>query len=135
MISFLASTKDNFRCLQQYLYQTEHYCSNKAECRRVQLLRYFGEVFDRKYCIENYRSVCDNCLLKVVILSFLSIDSLCDLITIFYQQNEYENVDITDEVKSILKSVEILVGPYGQKRKENIGFPQLIKIYNGIEVN
>ena len=44
---------------------TEHYCNNRAECRRVQLLRYFGEVFDPQNCAKNIRTVCDNCISKV----------------------------------------------------------------------
>jgi bloom syndrome protein len=60
-----SSNEEKFKVSLNYLYQTEHYCSNRAECRRAQLLRYFGEVFDPKKCIENIRTVCDNCISKV----------------------------------------------------------------------
>ena len=37
------------------------FCDNRTECRRVQICRYFGEVFDRNECIASIDSICDNC--------------------------------------------------------------------------
>lgn len=41
------------------------YCENKTDCRRVLQLNYFDEQFDRKHCITNKETACDNCRLKV----------------------------------------------------------------------
>ncbi|KAI0894853.1 hypothetical protein F4806DRAFT_99384 [Annulohypoxylon nitens] len=34
------------------------FCDNQSDCRRVEILRYFGETFDKEQCGKN----CDNCL-------------------------------------------------------------------------
>lgn len=41
----------------EMLQMVVQYCENRAECRRVQVLRYFGEVFPDEMC----RQSCDNC--------------------------------------------------------------------------
>ena len=44
------------------LYRVVQYCENQTECRRAQLLEYFGETgFDRASCRENEATICDNC--------------------------------------------------------------------------
>ncbi|KAF9069237.1 hypothetical protein BDP27DRAFT_1363534 [Rhodocollybia butyracea] len=40
------------------------YCLNVSDCRRVQLLQFFGEKFDRRHC----RQFCDNCSHSVEML-------------------------------------------------------------------
>lgn len=42
---------------RQMLRKMTQYCDNKSDCRRVQVLRYFSEHFDRENCEQN----CDNC--------------------------------------------------------------------------
>lgn len=43
----------------QRMDEVDAFCMNTAECRRVMLLSYFGEVFDRNSCVRG--SGCDNC--------------------------------------------------------------------------
>ena len=45
--------------------QVAYFCTNNAECRRVQILRYFGENFDSTECKRNPVTSCDNCNIKV----------------------------------------------------------------------
>lgn len=37
------------------------YCENRTDCRRALQLNYFGESFDKKECIVNKETTCDNC--------------------------------------------------------------------------
>ncbi|XP_032820002.2 recQ-like DNA helicase BLM isoform X4 [Petromyzon marinus] len=44
------------------LYSMVHFCENISECRRLQLLAYFGEKgFDPGFCRKNPTVACDNC--------------------------------------------------------------------------
>ena len=48
------------------LYRMVEYCENVADCRRHQLLSYFGEhKYDRGECGQFRGSICDNCVSKV----------------------------------------------------------------------
>lgn len=42
---------------RQMLSSMVHYCENRSDCRRVQVLAYFGEVFSKEECALT----CDNC--------------------------------------------------------------------------
>lgn len=54
------------------LYRMVSYCENAIDCRRAQQLEYFGERFDRQYCREISRAVCDVCNSSVSnVLAFL----------------------------------------------------------------
>uniref|UniRef100_A0A8C0GK84 ATP-dependent DNA helicase n=1 Tax=Chelonoidis abingdonii TaxID=106734 RepID=A0A8C0GK84_CHEAB len=49
------------------LYSMVHYCENVHECRRIQLLAYFGETgFNLNFCKEHPEVTCDNCCRKKV---------------------------------------------------------------------
>jgi bloom syndrome protein len=46
------------------VYRMSQYCDNRIDCRRAQILQYFGELFDRKKCIESkLGTICDTCIL------------------------------------------------------------------------
>lgn len=48
------------------LFRMVHYCENVADCRRSQVLHYFGEHhFDREHCNVVPGALCDNCKSKV----------------------------------------------------------------------
>ncbi|XP_020388866.2 Bloom syndrome protein homolog [Rhincodon typus] len=64
------------------LYNMVHYCENVVECRRIQLLAYFGENgFNPQFCKEHPEVACDNCLKK----------------------KNYKIRNVTDEVKNIVR--------------------------------
>lgn len=65
------------------LYRMVQYCENEADCRRVQLLEYFGENFDPALC-KNGSTPCDNCLSRV----------------------PYRSEDVTDIVQAVVQSVQ-----------------------------
>lgn len=45
------------------LHSMVHFCENAMECRRIQLLAYFGELkFNRSFCKEHADVSCDNCI-------------------------------------------------------------------------
>ncbi|XP_071297176.1 recQ-like DNA helicase BLM isoform X1 [Agelaius tricolor] len=66
------------------LYSMVHYCENVVECRRVQLLAYFGETnFNPTFCKDHPEVICDNCSRK----------------------KDYKSRDVTEDVKSIVRFV------------------------------
>ncbi|XP_066491804.1 recQ-like DNA helicase BLM [Tiliqua scincoides] len=74
------------------LYSMVHYCENVVECRRIQLLAYFGETgFDSKFCKEHPDVSCDNCGKK----------------------QDFKPRDVTEEVKSIVRFVQEHCGEKG----------------------
>lgn len=69
------------------LYRMSQYCDNRTDCRRTQILEYFGQVFDRQKCINSsMKTICDNC--KAL------------------QANEFKLVDITEEATVICRGVQ-----------------------------
>ncbi|NXQ32016.1 BLM protein, partial [Alaudala cheleensis] len=66
------------------LYSMVHYCENVLECRRVQLLAYFGETnFNPTFCKDHPEVTCDNCSRK----------------------KDYKSRNVTEDVKSIVRFV------------------------------
>ncbi|XP_054475799.1 recQ-like DNA helicase BLM isoform X2 [Anoplopoma fimbria] len=67
------------------LHSMVHFCENMMECRRIQLLAYFGELkFNRSFCKENADVSCDNCA----------------------KPNQYKIKNVTEDVKKIVRFVQ-----------------------------
>ncbi|XP_048185494.1 Bloom syndrome protein [Perognathus longimembris pacificus] len=67
------------------LYSMVHYCENITECRRIQLLAYFGENgFNPHFCKKFPDVSCDNCS----------------------KTKDYKTRDVTDDVKNIVRFVK-----------------------------
>ncbi|XP_076792788.1 recQ-like DNA helicase BLM [Arvicanthis niloticus] len=67
------------------LYSMVHYCENITECRRIQLLAYFGEKgFNPDFCKKYPDVSCDNCC----------------------KTKDYKTKDVTDDVKNIVRFVQ-----------------------------
>uniref|UniRef100_H3ACE6 RecQ-like DNA helicase BLM n=1 Tax=Latimeria chalumnae TaxID=7897 RepID=H3ACE6_LATCH len=67
------------------LYSMVHYCENVVDCRRTQLLAYFGENnFNPNFCKAHPEVICDNCSMK----------------------KDYKSRNVTDEVKAIIRFVQ-----------------------------
>ncbi|XP_054894177.1 recQ-like DNA helicase BLM isoform X2 [Poeciliopsis prolifica] len=67
------------------LHSMVHFCENVMECRRIQLLAYFGELkFNRNFCKDHPDVSCDNCA----------------------KPSEYKLRKVTDDVKKIVRFVE-----------------------------
>ncbi|KAF6737296.1 Bloom syndrome protein [Oryzias melastigma] len=67
------------------LHSMVHFCENVMECRRIQLLAYFGELnFNRNFCKDHPDVSCDNCA----------------------KPNEYKLKNVTEDVKKIVRFVQ-----------------------------
>ncbi|KAM4734184.1 recQ-like DNA helicase BLM isoform 2-T2 [Anableps anableps] len=67
------------------LHSMVHFCENVMECRRIQLLAYFGELkFNRNFCKDHPDVSCDNCA----------------------KPNQYKLRKVTDDVKKIVRFVQ-----------------------------
>lgn len=58
------------RVHMQNLFRIVSYCENKADCRRMLQLNYFGETFNSDQCIANKDTACDNCRNKVHVIKY-----------------------------------------------------------------
>ncbi|XP_054693357.1 recQ-like DNA helicase BLM isoform X1 [Grus americana] len=83
------------------LYSMVHYCENVVDCRRIQLLAYFGETnFNPTFCKDHPEVICDNCS----------------------RNKDYKSRNVTDEVKSIIRFVQEHCGQMGRiNGKRNAG--------------
>ncbi|XP_028678955.2 recQ-like DNA helicase BLM isoform X3 [Erpetoichthys calabaricus] len=77
--------KDTKQTHYNNLYSMVHFCENLVECRRSQLLAYFGENdFNPSFCREHPEVICDNCS----------------------RSKQYKTRNVTEEVKQIVRFVQ-----------------------------
>ncbi|XP_050402456.1 recQ-like DNA helicase BLM [Patella vulgata] len=87
------------------LFRMVAYCENVTDCRRSQILQYFGEhYFDRSKCNEYRGSVCDNCESK----------------------DSFTLRDVTDDAKVIVQAVQDLASQ-PRNKLTLLHFVELIK--------
>ncbi|XP_008686016.1 Bloom syndrome protein [Ursus maritimus] len=82
------------------LYSMVHYCENITECRRIQLLAYFGEKgFNPDFCKKYPDVSCDNCC----------------------RTKDYKTRDVTNDVKNIVRFVQEHSSSQGTRNKNHPG--------------
>nr|XP_008510865.1 PREDICTED: Bloom syndrome protein isoform X1 [Equus przewalskii]XP_008510866.1 PREDICTED: Bloom syndrome protein isoform X1 [Equus przewalskii]XP_008510867.1 PREDICTED: Bloom syndrome protein isoform X1 [Equus przewalskii] len=82
------------------LYSMVHYCENIAECRRIQLLAYFGEHgFNPDFCKKYPDVSCDNCC----------------------KTKDYKTRDVTEDVKNIVRFVQEHSSSQGMRNIKHLG--------------
>ncbi|XP_076101407.1 uncharacterized protein LOC143071156 [Mytilus galloprovincialis] len=95
------------------LFRMVQYCENVADCRRAQLLHYFGEHdFDRETCDSFRGSICDNCVSK----------------------GSFTIRDVTEDVKEIIKAVKDLTSG-GNRRSNNYTLLHFVEIFRGAKTS
>lgn len=86
------------------LYRVVQFCENQTECRRVQLLHYFGETnYDKSECHQRQDTVCDNCSNTL----------------------DYVEKDVTEDAKAFVRTVNEVVhqGNSTWSRPRNLRYP------------
>ena len=91
------------------LYRMVAYCENRTDCRRTQLLNYFGEIFDRQKCVNNPESSCDNCR----------------------NQGDYTVLDVTKEARALVQAVLQLCS--GGRWTNNFTANHMVDVFKGSE--
>ncbi|XP_050032647.1 recQ-like DNA helicase Blm [Dermacentor andersoni] len=86
------------------LWHMVNFCENRTDCRRAQVLHYFGENFDRQFCRQNRRFACDNCL----------------------AETRWVTTDVTEDAREVARCVETL-----NERRVNVTVNQLVDIFKG----
>lgn len=79
------------------------YCENKVDCRRYLQLMHLGEKFDRKLCMNDKITMCDNC----------------------ENVKNYEMLDVTNRAKELAQIVEDL------SLRQNITMIHVADVYKG----
>ncbi|MBN3307863.1 BLM protein, partial [Amia calva] len=99
------------------LYSMVHFCENVMECRRIQLLSYFGEnKFNPSFCKEHPEVICDNCS----------------------RTKEYKARDVSEELKTIVRFVQencekVGVRQYKSAQLNRLTLNMLVDIFLGVK--
>uniref|UniRef100_A0A8B9K627 ATP-dependent DNA helicase n=1 Tax=Astyanax mexicanus TaxID=7994 RepID=A0A8B9K627_ASTMX len=97
------------------LHSMVHFCENVSECRRIQLLAYFGEnKFNADFCKEHPEVICDNCA----------------------RPHQYKARNVTEDVKKIVRFVQEncqkVGGRYSKSSQQNrLTLNMLVDIFIG----
>lgn len=86
------------------LWHMVNFCENRTDCRRAQVLHYFGENFDRQFCKQNRRFACDNCL----------------------AETRWVMTDVTEDAREVARCVQAL-----NAKRVNVTVNQLVDIFKG----
>lgn len=100
------------------------YCNNTSDCRRVQVLRYFGEIFDRANCHKS----CDNCVDNSDAVAEDMTDSAIDIINLVQSSLD------TGTRTTIVQCIDIFRGSKA-KAITNKGFDSLPLFGKGSSMN
>ncbi|KAJ8304560.1 hypothetical protein KUTeg_018143, partial [Tegillarca granosa] len=104
-----AATFESKRVHIDNLFRMVQYCENVADCRRSQLLHYFGEHnFDRETCNEFKGSICDNCASK----------------------GSFQLRDVTEDAKLIVQCVKLLTDN-NKRRGNNFTLLHFVEVFRG----
>ncbi|XP_053355768.1 recQ-like DNA helicase BLM isoform X2 [Clarias gariepinus] len=99
------------------LHSMVHFCENLTECRRIQLLAYFGEhKFNAAFCKQHPEVMCDNCA----------------------QPHQYKARNVTEDVKKIVQFVQENCEKVGSKRarsfqQNRLTLNMLVDIFLGLK--
>ncbi|XP_023278414.1 Bloom syndrome protein isoform X1 [Seriola lalandi dorsalis] len=97
------------------LHSMVHFCENMMECRRIQLLAYFGELkFNKSFCKDHPDVSCDNCT----------------------KPNQYKMRNVSEDVKKIVRFVqencEKVGAMYGKTAQQiRLTLNMLVDIFTG----
>lgn len=80
------------------------YCLNVSDCRRVQLLQFFGEKFDRRQC----RQFCDNCSHSVQMVEQDLTDEAKKVITLVQQFHSMNEEVTLDHCRAVFKGADTI---------------------------
>ncbi|XP_071844680.1 uncharacterized protein [Apostichopus japonicus] len=96
------------------LYRLVQFCENRADCRRLQLLQYFGEMgYDPANCRRNTQTVCSNCSSNV----------------------SFTSVNFTDEAKEMIAFIkQVTGGPSANRGRKGARWGQQFTLNYFIDV-